>query len=47
MIYVKPFAAFFQFQSLSLFQVSLSIVVGFLSVIWYEIVKWRKRIQRI
>ena len=47
MIYVKPFTAFFQFQSLSLFQVSLSIVVGFLSVIWYEIVKWRKRSQRI
>ncbi len=43
MIYVKPVANFFAFDSLSPIQLGLSISVGFLSVIWYEAVKWSKR----
>ncbi len=44
LIYVKPIAEFFGFESLSGFQLCLCMGVGFLSVIWFEIVKWRKRI---
>ena len=43
LIYVKPAAAFFKFQSLNLSQLSISIVIGFFSVLWYEVIKWRKR----
>jgi len=46
LLYVKTFANFFGFSSLNLAQLSLSLAVGFLSVIWYEAVKWRKRNQR-
>lgn len=44
LIFVKPLASFFQFEELSAFQLLLSIGIGWLSVIWYELVKWRKRI---
>lgn len=45
LLYVKPLAQFFEFEPLSLEQVGLCISAGFLSVIWYEIVKWFKRRQ--
>jgi Ca2+-transporting ATPase len=43
LLYVKPLTNFFQFQSLNVFQLTLSISIGFMSVIWYEIIKWKKR----
>jgi P-type Ca2+ transporter type 2C len=44
LVYIKPIARFFEFESLNGLQLSISLLVGFLSVIWFEIVKWRKRI---
>lgn len=47
LLYVKPFMHFFKFECLNIFQLSVSIITGFLGVIWYEIVKWRKRTKII
>lgn len=43
LIYIKPLADFFQFYPLTLIQLLISIGVGCLCVIWFEIVKWVKR----
>ncbi len=43
LLYVKPLTNFFEFEHLNTIQLSIAIGVGFLSVIWYEIVKIRKR----
>ena len=43
LLYVKPMTQFFEFQSLNLSQLFISVGIGFLCVIWYEVVKWRKR----
>ena len=43
LLYVKPLTQFFKFETLNLFQLAISVVIGFLCVIWYEVVKWRKR----
>ncbi len=43
LIYVKPFAAFFGFEYLDVEKVGIAIAVGFVSVIWYEVVKLIKR----
>ena len=40
---IDPFIAFFQFQSLTFYQLLISILIAFLFVIWYELVKWWKR----
>ena len=45
LIYVKSFANFFAFKPLSPKQLGISIVIGFLFVIWFEGVKWGKRIS--
>lgn len=45
LLYVKPLTEFFQFETLTPFQLLLSIGIGIVSVTWYEIVKWRKRMQ--
>lgn len=45
LIYIKPLANFFSFSALSITQLSVSIALGFLSVIWYEIVKWIRRMN--
>jgi Ca2+-transporting ATPase len=42
-LYLNPVTAFFQFEFLSLTQLFISIGTGFFSVIWYEVIKWRKR----
>jgi Ca2+-transporting ATPase len=44
LLYVKPLSNFFEFESLNFMQLSIAIATGLLSVIWYEGVKWRKRI---
>ncbi len=46
MLYLKPLTDFFKFEFLNLFQLSISIGIGFISVIWYEIIKWIKRIKQ-
>ena len=43
LIYVHPFADFFEFEHLSFTQLGTCIGVGFVSVIWIELVKWRNR----
>ena len=43
LIYIHPFADFFEFEHLNFVQLGICIVVGFVSVIWIELVKWRKR----
>ncbi|WGQ09846.1 cation-translocating P-type ATPase [Pedobacter gandavensis] len=43
LIYNGFLSAFFEFQSLSMAQLGVSTGMGFLSVIWYELMKWRKR----
>jgi len=47
LIFVQPLALFFKFEILSLSQLGISGAAGFLSVIWYEAVKWRKRRKTI
>ncbi len=43
LIYCQPLAVFFGFESLTLSQCLISSAIGFISVIWYEGVKWGKR----
>ena len=43
LIYLKPMAIFFKFEQLNIEQLLLSIGIGFLSVVWFEAVKWKKR----
>ena len=43
LIYIKPLALFFKFEYLSFMQLLISVAAGFLSVIWFEAVKWKKR----
>lgn len=42
-LFVKPLSKFFEFESLSFYQLSFCLIVGSLSVIWYEGVKFWKR----
>jgi Ca2+-transporting ATPase len=39
LLYVPPFTRFFKFETLHGFQLVIAIFVGFIAVIWYEIVK--------
>ena len=43
LIYIKPFASFFDFSAISIAQISLCFGIGSLSVLWYELVKLIKR----
>jgi len=45
LMYVKPLANFFELKSLNLTQLGISVLIGFVFVIWFEIVKWRNRIS--
>jgi len=47
LLFVKPVTRFFQFDTLNLSQLFISIGSGFLFVIWYEIIKLQKRIKDI
>ncbi len=42
-LYVKPLTVFFEFEPLNSIQLLTCFTVGFLSVIWFEIVKFIKR----
>lgn len=43
LLFIKPLAVFFQFEPLSLTQLATCIVTGFVSVTWFELIKWQKR----
>ena len=45
LIYIEPFARFFGFKPLSIADLSHSFWIGAASVLWYEIVKWIKRMN--
>jgi P-type Ca2+ transporter type 2C len=45
LLYLKPLMHFFEFEHLDLYQLLNSIIVGFVSVIWIELVKWYNRIK--
>jgi P-type Ca2+ transporter type 2C len=45
LLFVGPLAAFFEFGTLNAPQVLICIGIGFLSVIWFEMVKLAKRIK--
>lgn len=45
LLYIKPLANFFSFSALNITQLSISITLGFVSVIWYEVVKWIRRMN--
>jgi Ca2+-transporting ATPase len=47
LLFVRPLTLFFNFESLSALQIFTSIGIGFLSVLWYEFVKWNKRKKNI
>ena len=46
-LYVNPLTVFFEFERLTLYQLLTSIIIGFISVIWFEIVKAIKRVKQI
>ena len=45
MLYLKPLSNFFELEPLNLVQLSISISIGFISVIWFELFKLRTRIK--
>ncbi len=45
LLFIKPLTLFFEFTQLNSFQLFISLITGFASVIWFEIVKWRKRVS--
>ncbi len=42
-LYVDPLVDFFTFEKMSIIQLLICITTGFLSVIWFEPIKWMKR----
>jgi len=46
-LYVNPLTLFFEFEKLNVYQLLTSITIGFISVMWFEIVKAIKRIKHI
>ncbi|NNE78544.1 MAG: cation-translocating P-type ATPase, partial [Pricia sp.] len=47
LLFVPSFTAFFKFQTLNLNQLMVCILAGSISVLWYEVVKWRKRKRKM
>jgi Ca2+-transporting ATPase len=43
LIYIPKLAHFFNFERLNTIQLAGSMLVGFISVIWFETVKWWNR----
>jgi P-type Ca2+ transporter type 2C len=43
LLFIKPLTEFFEFEPLGLFQMFVSAGTGFMSVIWYELIKLKKR----
>jgi Ca2+-transporting ATPase len=45
LLFVKPLTAFFELERLNAIQILICIGIGFISVIWYEIIKIFKRMK--
>ena len=45
LLFVKPLAKFFKFEALNVSQLFICMGIGVLSVLWYEVVKWRNRMR--
>ena len=43
LLYVKTLTQFFKFEHLTFTQLGISVGISFLSVIWFELIKWYKR----
>ncbi len=43
LLYVTPLTHFFEFEHLSLRQLGISVILGLVFVLWYELVKWWQR----
>ncbi len=43
LLYITPLSEFFEFEHLTIHQLLISTCIGFISVTWYEIIKWIKR----
>jgi Ca2+-transporting ATPase len=46
LIFVPPLTHFFEFNQLTINQIFIAIGFGCSSVIWYEIIKWSKRLKK-
>ncbi len=46
LLYLPPVTHFFEFEQLNLSQLGVSFVIGFISVVWYELVKLRERMRK-
>lgn len=46
MLYVPALTRFFEFENLSISQLGMTILIGAVSVLWYEFVKWIKRSKK-
>ena len=44
LLFVPPLTAFLKFETLSVYQLGISLLAAGISVLWYELVKWNKRI---
>ena len=47
LLFVNPLTKFLEFQHLNPSSLFISIGIGFLFVIWYEVIKWRKRTKEM
>jgi Ca2+-transporting ATPase len=47
LLYIPVFTRFFEFKSLKAGQLGISFLVGGVSVLWFELVKWRKRLKNV
>jgi Ca2+-transporting ATPase len=45
LLFIPPFTKFFLFERQNFLHLGISVGIGFVSVIWFEIVKWTKRIK--
>jgi Ca2+-transporting ATPase len=45
LLFVKPLTDFFDLEKLSAVQLGVAVAAGFVSVIWFEVVKWVKRLR--
>jgi Ca2+-transporting ATPase len=46
LIFVPPLTRFFEFAQLSYYQILIAVGFGSSTVIWYELVKWGKRLKK-
>jgi P-type Ca2+ transporter type 2C len=42
-LFIRPLSHFFAFEPMTPFQLATSLSIGFISVIWFELFKWLKR----